>query len=140
MPLHELLGWPGPLTSRQLAAWEAWFDLQLDRPCRPTDVLLVNYLMQLAAETRRTPGRVWGREPSVEMENLRLVFNRSSVKPRFRSREEAAMVSKAVWAARKEAGLAKLKAQMGTQEQRLAAEVRKAIMADRAGGPRIEED
>ena len=34
MHLHELLGWPGPLTHRQFRAWQAWLELEQSRPSR----------------------------------------------------------------------------------------------------------
>jgi hypothetical protein len=42
--LHELMGWPGPLTYRQYKTWEAWLEAEWNRPSR-TD----HYLMQLNA-------------------------------------------------------------------------------------------
>lgn len=41
------MGWPGPLTHRQLEAWDAWFTLDLDRP-RPE-----HYYLALAAHEAR---------------------------------------------------------------------------------------
>jgi len=52
MHLHDVFGWPGPLTERQAAAWREWFLLDANRPNR-----LEHYVMQVAQEVRRQHGR-----------------------------------------------------------------------------------
>lgn len=44
MPLHELMGWPGPMTARQFRAWRAWLEMQWNLPDRGDF-----YAMQIAA-------------------------------------------------------------------------------------------
>lgn len=63
--LHELLGWPGPMTHRQFLAWQAWRRIDVGVPGK-TEL----YLANVAAEVRRTPGRVWGKEPDVALQDL----------------------------------------------------------------------
>ena len=65
--LHEVYGWPGPVTARQAAAWQAWWEFRLEHP---TDS--IQYLMQIAAEVRRVPSHVWGKRSDVVLDDLRL--------------------------------------------------------------------
>lgn len=48
MHLHELMGWPGPMTHRQFGAWQNWLARQLNEPSRSD-----HYLMQIAAWLKR---------------------------------------------------------------------------------------
>lgn len=32
--LHEIMGWPGPMTNRQFEAWQAWLTIDLERPSK----------------------------------------------------------------------------------------------------------
>lgn len=34
MHLHELMGWPGPMTQRQYGTWQAWLEMQWNKPSR----------------------------------------------------------------------------------------------------------
>ncbi len=93
MHMHDLLGWPGPMTQRQFVTWVAWLRVQWDRPDR-TD----GYLMQVAAEVRR--GHV--KNPrKVKLEDFRLKYDGgSSRKKPAMTKEQATAMSKAVWMAR----------------------------------------
>lgn len=44
MHLHDLMGWPGPMTHRQFLAWQAWQRLDIEQPQRAEIV----YTMQVA--------------------------------------------------------------------------------------------
>ena len=61
------MGWPGPMTHRQFRAWQAWLARQWDEPDR-TD----HYLMQVAAEVRRSAAGRKARQ--VKLEHLRIRF------------------------------------------------------------------
>lgn len=61
------MGWPGPMTHRQFAVWQMWLEMELDRPTKTEQ-----YLMQIAAEVRRTAVK----DPKkVELKHMRLKFN-----------------------------------------------------------------
>lgn len=47
-PIHELLGWRGPMTHRQFKAWQEWEREQWNHPSRDNW-----YEMQTACEVRR---------------------------------------------------------------------------------------
>lgn len=71
------MGWPGPLTHRQFEAWQAWLDLDMDRPSR-TDW----YLMQLAAMLAGGIGTVQLKKGrSVDPGKLKLSFGGAAPKP-----------------------------------------------------------
>ena len=48
MHLHDLLGWPGPMTHRQFLLWMAWLKKEWNKPSRDNW-----YSMQAAAEARK---------------------------------------------------------------------------------------
>lgn len=89
MHLHDLLGWPGPMTHRQFLAWQAWLDEQWDRPDR-TD----QYLMQIACEVARANAKHPDR---LRLEHFRLRFGAARPAGRKLTPEEAAAASKARW-------------------------------------------
>jgi hypothetical protein len=90
--LHELLGWPAPLTHRQFLAWRAWLRAELDRPDKITA-----YLQQIACEVRRGHVRHPGR---VKLDDLKLTFEEKTAAPAAAmTREQAAALSKARWGA-----------------------------------------
>jgi hypothetical protein len=82
-----LLGWEGPITHRQFAAWCAWEEMELDNPSR-TDV----YLMQVACEVRRAAVKNPGR---VKLKDFLLKFGTDG-KPKL-TKEQAAAFAKAKW-------------------------------------------
>lgn len=62
--LHELLGWPGPMTHRQYQAWQTWLEHEWDFPTKDQQ-----YLMSIACEVRR----VLAKNPdSHKLEHLKL--------------------------------------------------------------------
>lgn len=73
MHLHDLLGWPGPMTGRQFEAWQAWL---ADGGNEPD--LHAWYLMQVAAEIRLIR-HSFGEDPKpVKLSDLKLKFVRDS--------------------------------------------------------------
>lgn len=52
MHVHDVLGWPGPVTHRQYAAWQRFLLEDYNRPSRAD-----HYAMQVAAEVFRTIAR-----------------------------------------------------------------------------------
>lgn len=83
------MGWPGPMTHRQFAAWQAWLAEQWNVPSR-TD----NYLISIAAEIRR--GNV--KDPArVKFEHLKLKFTLKGEGEKPITREQAAAWAKARW-------------------------------------------
>ena len=68
--VHELMGWTGPLTHRQYLGWQAWLEIEWDRPSRSDW-----YAMQVAAETRRGSYMQAGISADQVREiNMKLVF------------------------------------------------------------------
>jgi hypothetical protein len=65
-PLHEVVGWPGPMTYRQELAWQWWLGEDLNHPSR-TD----HYLMQVAAITAQAHAKDGAR---IRMDDFRLKF------------------------------------------------------------------
>ncbi len=49
MHLHELMGWPGPMTHIQFVMWQDWLRHEMDVPSRSD-----HYLMQIASEVHKT--------------------------------------------------------------------------------------
>jgi hypothetical protein len=90
MHVHDLLGWPGPMTHRQYLAWQAWLDEEWERPNR-TD----QYLMQVALEVVR--GRM--KNPrKAELQNFRLTFKgKKTLKRPKLTKEQVTIYSKARW-------------------------------------------
>lgn len=84
--MHEVLGWPGPMTHRQFLVWSAWLDEQWNRPDR-TD----HYLMQVAAEVRR--GNAGKKARQVKMQHFLLEFKQVQKE----KRKETAAEAKARW-------------------------------------------
>jgi len=70
MHLHDLMGWPGPMTHRQFEAWQRWLVEQLNRPSR-SDF----YAMQVAYEARNILRSLGGGGRALSMEDFRLQFN-----------------------------------------------------------------
>lgn len=71
--IHEVLGWSGPMTYRQYLAWQAWIDMEWDRPSRSDW-----YAMQTAAEVQRGYLMNNHLDPSqVREANMKLAFQRS---------------------------------------------------------------
>lgn len=85
-PLHELMGWPGPMTNRQHRTWLRWLEDDFDTPDL-TDF----YLMQLAQfihaanSKKKVPG----------LQEYRIKF-KVKEKPKV-TREQAANLAKARW-------------------------------------------
>lgn len=69
LQLHELMGWPGPMTARQFSAWRWWLDDEMNRPSR-TD----HYLMQVAYEVVRMSGRTMKNVDRIKLDDYRLEF------------------------------------------------------------------
>ena len=67
-----MIGWSPPLTHRQYAAWQAWRELQWDRPTRDNF-----YQMQTACEVRRGYTRNLNHQPG----HLRLQFTQAEQRP-----------------------------------------------------------
>lgn len=76
MHLHDLMGWPGPMTHLQFLCWCEWRDEEMNRPG-----LTEHYLMQVAAEVRATPSRVWGKDPGVKLDSMKIPFVRKETPP-----------------------------------------------------------
>ena len=68
MHLHELLGWPGPMTHRQFLLWDLWQREQLNQPSRSD-----HYLMQIALYILRSNSRRAGK---LKLEDVRLAFGK----------------------------------------------------------------
>lgn len=86
------MGWPGPTTYRQYAAWQAWLAAEWNNPGR-----LEHYIMQLTAEaarsTRKRPSSVTSGQFRINFK-LRRQNSRSSYTP-----EERTQFSKTKWLA-----------------------------------------
>lgn len=83
VPLHVLMGWPGPMTHRQFEAWRRWRREDLNRPSR-TDF----YLMQIACEVRTVLRSLAGGGRHLDLNEFRLRFGRPSRAPRRASGDE----------------------------------------------------
>ena len=70
MHLHDLLGWPGPMTHRQFVAWQRWLRDRWEVPSRSD-----YYLMQIAFEARNILRSLGGGGRSLSMEDFRLQFH-----------------------------------------------------------------
>jgi hypothetical protein len=101
--LHEVMGWPGPMTHRQALTWEAWLDEEMDRPSRADF-----YVMQLSCMV----DQMFMDDPSLTNPNrYRMTFGNLDVKAaaaateRVERQETEAEIlerinrSKAVWGA-----------------------------------------
>lgn len=71
MHLHELLGWPGPMTHRQFAAWQQWLEDQWNRPDRHD-----YYSMQAAQTNLRGKGM-----KAPPLEKMRIPFQFKNARP-----------------------------------------------------------
>lgn len=95
MTLGAYLGWLGPVTHRQHAAFADWLDREWDRPSRSD-----HYAMQVSAVVREghvKPGT------KVRTEDFRLKFSPDRPvgdKPGVRDADETARKAAAAWGAR----------------------------------------
>lgn len=69
--LHEVMGWPGPMTARQFATWQSWLSMEMNQPSRAD-----YYLMQIAFYVARSSAK----NPNS------ILFDRMKLK--FRSEED----------------------------------------------------
>ncbi len=67
--LHEIMGWPGPMTHRQFRVWKQWLSDEWNRPSRSD-----HYMMRAALETRL--GNAGKKARQVRMEHFTLKFER----------------------------------------------------------------
>lgn len=89
--LHEVMGWPGPMTHRQFLVWTAWLKEQWNSPNR-TD----HYLMLLAQHLALMPARVWGKSGGhLSLSDCALSFMHK--KPAKITQEQASKWAKAKW-------------------------------------------
>jgi len=103
-PLHDLLGWPGPVTNRQYLAWQGHRSEGWNLPDR-TD----HYLMQIACEVRR----VLSKDPaSITNDQFKIGFE----KRKHLTRKEKRAAKKA----QRELNMAKWKALAGYKEPKKA--------------------
>lgn len=95
MHLHEVLGWPGPMTHRQFMAWMEWLESEWNRPSRSD-----NYLMQIAKEVENVAPRVWGEAGKATTSSKRLQFEdapqRAGPTPEQTAKWRAS-IAKAAW-------------------------------------------
>ena len=93
MPLHELLGWPGPLTHRQFRTWQAWLQAEWNAPSR-TDHYLMLIAQRVLQAAARNPG-------SVTLDGQRIEFRRrdGADEPPALTVEQATAIAKAKWGA-----------------------------------------
>ncbi len=85
------MGWPGPVTHRQLKAWKEWQDAVWDVPS-----LTDHYVMANSCEVRR----VLSKNPnSIKPDEFRLAFKRGKVEAR-KTKESVAQVSQSIWLSR----------------------------------------
>ena len=90
MPLHEYMGWEGPVTNRQHLTFMAFLADDWNRPSRAD-----YYLMQLTAEVRS----ILAKKPrKIKLKDFLLRFELGSNKPKL-TREQAAALAKARWGA-----------------------------------------
>jgi len=89
--LHEAMGWEGPLTARQYEVWQAWLDLQWNRPSR-TD----HYLMQIAAQVTRAAAK---NPRSVKSEGFKIEFKTRDTPKNPAQKQIELQQSKARWGA-----------------------------------------
>lgn len=89
--LHEVLGWDGPMTHRQLLAWDAFFEADWNTPSKDN-----YYVMAVAAEVRRV---LHNKPKEVELDHFKLKFGiPKPVRPMTTEEKIAAMeASKASW-------------------------------------------
>jgi hypothetical protein len=91
VPLHELLGWQGPMTHRQFAAWQEWLLLEANRPGR-----LEHYLMRVGLEIRRVIG-LFTKDPGpMTLDAFRVPFERAAP-PKPETAAQKGARSKATW-------------------------------------------
>lgn len=93
MHLHELLGWPGPMTHRQYLAWLAWLGAQWNLPDRND-----HYLMQVALEVVRS--RPTKQPVTLKLDDMKIPFRQQRHESAPATREQAAAWAKEVWIAR----------------------------------------
>lgn len=88
------MGWPGPATHRQFAAWQAWLAGELNRPSRAD-----HYAMRTALEIRRLPAALFGGRCDAGLDEFRVTFGPAGAPEGKLTREEAAARSRAAWRA-----------------------------------------
>lgn len=135
MSINDLLGWPGPLTARQVAAWQQWHFNDLNEPGK-----VESYLMAIAADIRRVPSHVWGKRSDVQMDQCKITFVQKPPEPALtpdeltEKRKQAAEYSKAawrsMWSAQRQQHLNKQNVK--SQEELLQEEAMAAIARDKA--------
>ena len=57
MHLHDLYGWPGPITHRQFVAWLVWLSEEQNRPSR-TDYHIMRVAQRVQQVMRKNPNAV----------------------------------------------------------------------------------
>lgn len=67
--LHEVMGWPGPMTARQALVWRFWLRAEQDRPSRADW-----YAVQTAGEVRRLFLQRIGADAKVDLNSMVLRF------------------------------------------------------------------
>ena len=93
MPLHELLGWSGPLTHRQFRCWQAWLEAEWNAPSR-TDHYLMLVAQRVLQAAAKNPG-------SVTLDGQRIEFRRrgAEAEPPELTLAQATAIAKAKWGA-----------------------------------------
>lgn len=92
MHLHEVMGWPGPMTHLQFMVWMRWLRKRWERPS-----LSDHYQMQTACEVRRVLAR---NRRAIKLEHFKLGFGGHTKKPLSDQQKKNIMaVSKARWIA-----------------------------------------
>jgi hypothetical protein len=77
------MGLPGPMTHRMFLAWQAWLEMQWNKPTK-TD----HYLMQIAVEVRR----VLAKDPrKIKLDDARLEFSKPGDKKKVPEEVAGAM-------------------------------------------------
>jgi hypothetical protein len=73
------------MTHRQYRIWHHWIGEQWNNPSRSD-----HYLMLIALQVLKTPARVWGKEPSHNLEDMRIPFSVTQGSKIVEKPEEAA--------------------------------------------------
>jgi len=89
--LHEVIGWPGPMTYRQFCVWHRWMVESLNQPDRHD-----YYAMQIAAEVRRTI--LQNKRQSITPTDFKLEWKPVKAAPKKATKEEIE-ANKRRWAA-----------------------------------------
>ena len=91
MHLHEVTGWPGPLTHRQALAWDYWLADDMNRPSR-TDY----YLMSLTATLKQVNNTTKGKRFDANDEQLKFKLKSAPTTPSQQMNEYSKAVGMAV--------------------------------------------